>query len=298
MHGVARIGWSWLPNLDLRELKRKRATRGLNKEERAAWQRSNIFLDRVSKGDLLFYRNQPEQGLVTIVKVTGDYEYHPSAPDFRSRRKCKRLKLALPLEEIPARLRRHLTIRGRLNEIHDPAAVESFYKMIMGKPADSKLGSGGAGSQRGGGAPKGGHTTSYLRPEKEVVVRQRHQSYEKSLNSFLIDRHIKAIFEQNHVDVAFVVNSHRFLGEIKVTNPPNAKDAFRMALGQLFEYRHLHFGGSAVPIMFLDHKLDRQRLALATQLGVAVVFDSKGKFALQNPEASAELVTIFPTFTR
>jgi hypothetical protein len=50
--------------------------------------------------------------------------------------------------------------------------------------------------------------------------------------------------------------------------------------------------------MFLDHKLDRQRLALATQLGVAVVFDSKGKFALQNPEASAELVTIFPTFTR
>src|SRR5579864_1464075 len=111
MHGIARIGWSSLPNLDLRKLEIKRATRRLSKDECSAWRGNNIFLNRVSKGDLLFYRNQPEQGLVTIVKVTGDYDYHPRARDFRSRRKCKPLRLALPLEEVPARLRRHLTIQ-------------------------------------------------------------------------------------------------------------------------------------------------------------------------------------------
>jgi hypothetical protein len=290
--GVARIGWSWLPSLDLRMLKEKEHEGGLSEEESKAWRRSNIFLNVVSKGDLLFYRNQPEQGLVTIVKVTGDYEYRRSDDDFWSRRQCKPVRLAFPLADIPDALRRHLNIRGRLNEIRDEPAVVRFYKKITGKTPRGQTKPSKGSSRRGQRAPTAGHVTSYLRPEKEVVVRQRHRAYAKALDLFLRNRGITAAFEKNHVDVTFVANSRHFLGEIKVTNPPDAKDAFRMALGQLFEYRHLHLS-KALPIMFNDHKLDQQRLELATELGVAVVHGHRREFVLQNPEVNADLDALF-----
>ncbi len=84
-----------------------------------------------------------------------------------------------------------------------------------------------------------------------------------------------------------------FIGEIKVTHSLRVADAFRTALGQLLEYRHLKCAPSTALVMFLDQPLDSKRLELATQFGIAVVVARDGQYTILNTDASPLLSEVF-----
>jgi hypothetical protein len=84
--------------------------------------------------------------------------------------------------------------------------------------------------------------------------------------------------------VSFSVDGEVFIGEIKVTRNLTVPQAFRAALGQLLEYGYLLFPQPPHMIMFLDQRLDDQRLRLASTLGIVVVCFDGDKFALLNAD--------------
>ena len=62
--GRARIGWSWLPNLNLRSILEKiEQGKPLDQYQQEA-RRCLGFLTRVKSGDYLLYPNQPDRGEV------------------------------------------------------------------------------------------------------------------------------------------------------------------------------------------------------------------------------------------
>jgi hypothetical protein len=98
--------------------------------------------------------------------------------------------------------------------------------------------------------------------------------------------------------VRFHAGDRAFIGEIKITGWLRLEQAFRMALGQLLEYRHLRCPANTGLVMFLDQGLDSHRLGLASSLGIAVVYERASEYVLQNPEISEELENLFGNLQR
>src|SRR5208283_1664634 len=76
--GKARIGWSRDDRHDLRRREKKwNQKRSFTSDEKEAWSGNHFFLgthpEDVQVGDLLFYRNQPTRGRITVVQVAGKY---------------------------------------------------------------------------------------------------------------------------------------------------------------------------------------------------------------------------------
>jgi hypothetical protein len=134
----------------------------------------------------------------------------------------------------------------------------------------------------------GGATDRTIIPE--------HQHYQTHLNRHLQQKGINCEMERDFVDVTFALDGAQFIGEIKVTRHLTVPQAFRTALGQLLDYRYTQFGDVPHMIMFLDQQLDPTRVALANNLGVAVVVFDGSTFVLLNPEtAPLCLATVFRT---
>ena len=85
-NGCARIGWSWLDNLDLKQIISANWNE-LDGNQQDAWY-CRGFVDRAEIGDLLFYPNVPEFGQFAVAKITGEYQFVPAEEsldgDFRS----------------------------------------------------------------------------------------------------------------------------------------------------------------------------------------------------------------------
>jgi hypothetical protein len=300
--GIARIGWSYGPDLDLRKLAEASERRRLTKREKKAWRAHHLFLGEhdkaVQKGDLLFYRNMPDQGRVTVVQVTGEYRYLPRGGDFRSYRSCRVLVTGRSVDDFAPSIRASLKIQGRFHHIGDDSAVRRFFvqrsrrglKPPKFKPKERPRTS---RKTRRASDPNGSSIYWYLSQRKRIRVVRRHNRYQIALRDYLLDRDIESTLEENFVDIHFKLGGRQYLGEVKVTDPPSTSEAFRMALGQLFEYRHTQFSGKADPIFFLDHPLDQSRLDLATELGVAVVSKSGDKFDLLNSKVNPRLRSLF-----
>src|SRR5215813_8927725 len=132
---------------------------------------------------------------------------------------------------------------------------------------------------------------SYVLGTAERTVIPEHQNYQVRLNQFLASRGVTAEMEKNFVDVSFSVGRESFIGEIKVTRNLTLPQAFRAALGQLLEYSHLLFTEPPNRIMFLDQRLDDQRLQLATALNIAVVVGDDAEFVLLNPDGASQCLS-------
>ncbi len=293
--GIARIGWASSPAFDLRTLAELKKIKKLTKEQHDAWRGNHLFLDPVASGDLLFYRNQPERGRVTVVKVTGEYEFGSGTPDFRSSRTCKMFIRGRLLEDFPAELRRLLSIQGRFYRIKDEAFAR-FIKANRRLPV-SAAPSRTIGTRRRSAAPPKERTGySYLAVERQIRVKERHECFKKQLKTYLEDRDLTPEFEKDFIDVRFSIGPRQFFGEIKVSTPPSTIEAFRMAVGQLLDYRHSYFHERSAAIMFLDCRVSQEKLDLATKLGIGVVCQLNGAFSLCNPKLHPQLMSIFPNF--
>jgi hypothetical protein len=135
---------------------------------------------------------------------------------------------------------------------------------------------------------------SYVLGTAERTVVPEHQNYQVRLSQFLNERNIAVEMEKNFVDVSLSVDGEVFIGEIKVTRNLTVPQAFRAALGQLLEYGYLLFPTPPHMIMFLDERLDDQRLRLASTLGIAVIFFDGNNFVLLNADqAYTPLATVF-----
>lgn len=126
---------------------------------------------------------------------------------------------------------------------------------------------------------------------------ERHERYKKQLKTYLEDRDLKPEFERDFIDVRFSIARRQFFGELKVSGPPSITESFRMAVGQLLDYRHSYFREQSAAIMFLDCQVPLEKLDLATKLGIAVVCYLGGSFSLCNPKVHPQLMSIFPTIS-
>jgi len=125
---------------------------------------------------------------------------------------------------------------------------------------------------------------SYVLGTAERTVVPEHQNYQVRLNQFLKDKGVEATLEKNFIDIAFSLDGESFIGEIKVTRNLTIPQAFRAALGQLLEYAYLLFPAPPNMIMFLDQKIDSNRIQLASLLKIAVVVERGEDFVILNPE--------------
>ena len=138
--GRARIGWSWLDNLDLRLLLEKiEQEKPLDGNEQAA-RRCLGFLTRVKSEDYLLYPHQPDRGKFSVVQVTGEYDYSTDKDgldeDFRSFRPCL-LKTPKPVDMydaiVPSQLRHRLGRPGRFSQVYDTAPLFRFLEDLPGQ---------------------------------------------------------------------------------------------------------------------------------------------------------------------
>ena len=131
--GRARIGWSWLDNLDLRLLLEKiKQGKPLDGDEKDA-RRCLGFLTRVKSEDYLLYPHQPDRGKFCVVQVTGEYDYSTDKDgldeDFRSFRPCL-LKTPKPVDMydsiVSSQIRHRLGRPGRFSQVYDTAPLFRF----------------------------------------------------------------------------------------------------------------------------------------------------------------------------
>ncbi len=128
----------------------------------------------------------------------------------------------------------------------------------------------------------------------------RHQNYQVRLKRHLDRNRVTTrVLEEEFVDVKFKWNGHTFIGEIKVTAEHiSPKAAFRAALGQILEYKHIKtVGRSAQMIIFLDKQVGDERVELASKLGIALVVEgARGKYHLLGgpSKATSRLRSLFP----
>ena len=131
--GRARIGWSWLANLDLRlileKIEQGKPLDGYEPDAR----RCLGFLTRVKSEDYLLYPHQPEKGKFSVVQVTGKYDYSTDKNgldgDFRSFRRCL-LKTPKPVDMyddiVSSQLRHRLGRPGRFSQVYDTEPLFRF----------------------------------------------------------------------------------------------------------------------------------------------------------------------------
>jgi len=134
---------------------------------------------------------------------------------------------------------------------------------------------------------------SYALGRVERTMVPAHHNYQVRLRTHLESRKVTAVWEKNFVDLEFTLDGQVHIGEVKVTTTLRLEEAFRAALGQLIEYSHLRYKSAPVMTMFLDARLDSQRLGVATKFGIAVVCEVDGAYELQNPGVSQLLGRLF-----
>jgi hypothetical protein len=134
---------------------------------------------------------------------------------------------------------------------------------------------------------------SYAVGAADRTVVPEHHHYQVRLRKYLEGYEIEAEFERDFIDVAFSVGGQRFIGEIKVTKHLSLPEAFRTALGQLIEYAHLRHESPPGMIMFLDHRLDERRVAVATKYAITVIAEEGGRYILLNPAVALSLRSVF-----
>ena len=295
---IARMGWSYRDDLDLRKLadaKRNRRWRS-GKGRDDAWD-SHAFLDKVKEGDLLFYLNLPAQGRFTVVKVTGEYGYLKTGGeggDFRSFRPCKVIveNASYSDSAVGSSLRKHLKLPRRIHEIPLKLA-KNFLKRRENNKA--------AAPHQNGERKHAANLSlmkkkfSYVVGKQERIVNKEHLAYQIRLEKFLESRNLAPKFEVDSIDVEFSVRNECFMGEVKVTNWLSISEAFRIALGQILDYACTRRTNKHGLIIFLDRDLDDpRRLELASELHVSVVAEKKrGSFTLLNPQVSRTLQELF-----
>ena len=121
-----------------------------------------------------------------------------------------------------------------------------------------------------------------------------HKNYQVRLGRFLTHQGVQPIWEQDFVDLRFVLGDLPYIGEIKVTGTLSPEEAFRAALGQLLDYADAEAVRPHGRLMCLDFALDERRLALATRHGVAVICErSSGRYELLNPAIDTALARVF-----
>jgi hypothetical protein len=133
--GWARIGWSWLDNLDLRNII-SADFKNLDGNQQDAWY-CHGFVDRAQLGDLLFYPNVPDFGQFSIVKITGEYEFlsadNSIDGDLRSARKCE-LQTEKGVSKTDAIvapvLRARLDLQGRFYRVYADEEITDLLKRI------------------------------------------------------------------------------------------------------------------------------------------------------------------------
>jgi len=309
---IARVGWSYADELDLRKLTAAREKGHWKKGKAAGWDdawNSLPFLKSVKKGDLLFYRNLPAQGRFALVEVTGDYGYRKGKGDFRSYRPCKVLAESVKLSDplVSGALRTYLKLPRRLYEINENLAKNFLHKLKSkgrrGKGNSNSKGSGNANPPESRGARGRGAAQleqmkkrfSYVIGRGERNVNLFHLKYQMRLEEFLKSKGLAPSFEKDYIDVQFLLGSDHFIGEVKVTNWLSVDEAFRIALGQILDYAHTRRADKPGLIIFLDKNVDdERRLSLATTLGIAVVVErSKGDYEILNPKVSESLASLF-----
>jgi hypothetical protein len=300
---IARIGWSYRNDLDLRELAAARDKKGWKKGKKKGWEdawKCWQFLENVEKGDLLFYRNLPAQGRFALVEVTGDYGYRKAKGDFRSYRPCKVLAESVKLSDpvVGTKLRTHINLKGRLWKIKTKNVAENFLQRLKagkrggnGKPPESNGAPGRGASQ----LEQMKKRFSYVIGRGERKVNLFHLKYQMRLEEFLKAKSLSPLFEKDYIDVQFSLGSNHFIGEVKVTNWLSINEAFRIALGQILDYAHTRRTDKPGLVIFLDKNVDeKRRIDLATTLGIAVVVErKKSDYVVLNPGVSESLASLF-----
>ena len=133
--GSARIGWSWLDNLDLSQIISGNWNE-FDGNQQDAWY-CHGFIDRAQIGDLLFYPNVPEFGKFSVAKITGEYRFLSADEsldgDFRSARNCELLtkRPVSKSDEIVAPvLRARLDLRGRFYQLYADEEIADFLNRL------------------------------------------------------------------------------------------------------------------------------------------------------------------------
>jgi hypothetical protein len=295
---IARMGWSYRDDLDLRKLteaKKKGRWKG-GKGRDDAWG-CHSFYDKVKRGDFLFYRDLPAKGRFTVVKVDGDYSYlkrGDEGGDFRSFRPCKLIVDNFQLSDsvVGSALRTQLKLPGRISEI-PTNLCDAFLKRLKkgGGSNSSAYGAGGKGADLGLLKKK----FSYVIGRHETTVNKEHLAYQIRLKNFLESKELAPKFERDYIDVEFSIGNESFIGEVKVTNWLSITEAFRIAVGQILDYAYTRRTNKHGMMIFLDKELDNpRRLELASKLQVSVVVErKKGAFELLNPEVNNALRGLF-----
>ena len=303
---IARLGWPYRDELDLRKLSTARHEGAwekgrLKKEWDKAW-RGHGFYDKVKQRDLLFYRNLPAHGRFTVVQVTGEYGYLKTDGDFRSYLPCKPIAEDIPLSDgvVGTGLRTSLQRpRGRLYAIPTDLA-DGFLNRLKSRSRSSQPGkTDGSGGKRGrvrrpADLDELKDRFSYVIGRQKRTVNRVHQKYQIQLRDFLRERGLKADFEGDFIDVSFSLDGNDYIGEVKVTNWLSMPEAFRIALGQILDYGSPSKSDSPRLIIFLDKEVDARRIKLAGTLGIVVVVSNQKKgFAVKNPNIDPALDRLF-----
>jgi hypothetical protein len=133
--GWARIGWSWLDNLDLSQIISGNWNE-LDGNQHDAWY-CHGFVDRAQNGDLLFYPNVPEFGKFSVAKITGEYQFLSADDsldgDFRSARHCELLTqrpISKSDEIVAPVLRARLDLRGRFYQLYADEEIADFLNRL------------------------------------------------------------------------------------------------------------------------------------------------------------------------
>jgi len=296
---IARLGWSYRDELDLRKLSEARQQGRWKAKWDKAWG-SHAFNDEVKQRDLLFYRDLPAHGRFTVVEVAGDYDYLKTDGDFRSYRPCKLVAENIPLSDrvVGNALRTYLQLPRRLYKI-PTTLVEGFLNRLKSGYRRDRPGTDGSGDKRPGGRRPADldelkDQFSYVIGRQTRTVNRVHRKYQIQLRDFLRGRGVKLDFEGDFIDVSFSLDGNDYLGEVKVTNWLSTAEAFRIALGQILDYGSASKTESPRLIIFLDKELDARRIKLASALGVAIVISNqKKRFALENPNIDPALAGLF-----
>lgn len=129
--GRARIGWSYSDELDLRNIARDIwDDRALTDEQKDA-KRCLPFFTGIQMHDVLWYPGIPAAHKVTVVRVTGDYDYDHGINgvydsgegyDFRSFRPCEAVAHSLDVEG-GTKVHEWLNTPGRIGQASPEYAV-------------------------------------------------------------------------------------------------------------------------------------------------------------------------------
>ena len=155
--GRARMGWSNRDELDLRIIAEARSVGQALTDEQEDASGCLPFFEGIRTHDVLWYPKMPKAGTVTVVRVTGDYDYDRGVNgvydggagyDLRSVRPCDTVAPSLDLdgEIIGLEVRQWLNAPRRIRRASTESAVvlSRCLDRITGMMVDRRFGDGPA----------------------------------------------------------------------------------------------------------------------------------------------------------